>query len=103
MSDASLNLSNESPASTQAPSPNNDELPPPFETPSAAQEGPPPPSFPLSMVLSEASSQYPPVSPGTATHVFNNAWASYGPPNQPLSAEAAEDILLEQNDVNEAV
>jgi hypothetical protein len=35
--------------------------------------------------------------------VFNNAWASYGPPDQPLSAEATEDILLEQDDVNEAV
>jgi len=55
------------------------------------------------MVLSEASSRYPPVSPGTATRVFNNAWASYGPPDQPLSAEAAEDILLEQDDVNEAI
>jgi hypothetical protein len=55
------------------------------------------------VALSEASSRYPPVSPGTATHIFNNAWASYGPPNQPLSAEAAEDILLEQDNVNEAV
>jgi len=45
----------------------------------------------------------PPISSGTATRVFNNAWASYGPPNQPISTEAAEDILLEQNDVNEAV
>jgi hypothetical protein len=55
------------------------------------------------MALSEASSRYPPVSPGTATHVFNNAWASYGPPDQPLSAEAAKDILLEQDNVNEAI
>jgi hypothetical protein len=103
MSDASLNLSNESPASTRAPSPDNNELPPPFEAPAPTQEGSPPPSFPLSVALSEASSRYPPVSPGTATRVFNNAWASYGPPDQPLSAEAAEDILLEQDDVNEAV
>jgi hypothetical protein len=103
MSDASLNLSNESPASTQAPSPNNNEPLPLFEAPPATQEDQPPPSFPLSMVLSEASSQYPPVSPGTATHVFNNAWASYGPPNQPLSAKAAEDILLKQDNVNEAI
>jgi hypothetical protein len=102
MSDASLNLSNESPASTQAPSPNNNEPPPPFETPSSAQEGPPP-SFPLSVALSEASSRYPPVSPGTATCVFDNAWASYGPPDQPLSAKAAEDILLKQDNINEAV
>jgi len=55
------------------------------------------------MALSEASSQYPPISPGTATCVFNNTWASYGPPNQPLSAEAAEDNLLEQDNVNKAV
>ena len=103
MSDVSLNLSNESPASTQAPSPNNNELPPPFKASSPAQEGPPPPSFPLSVVLSEASSRYPPISPGTATHVFNNAWASYRPPDQPLSAEAAEDILLKQDNINEAV
>jgi hypothetical protein len=103
MSDASLNLSNESPASTRASSPDNNEPPPLFQTSTPAQEGPPPPSFPLSVALSEASSRYPPVSPGTATRVFNNAWASYGPPDQPLSTEAAEDILLEQDDVNEAV
>ena len=103
MSDVSLNLSNESPASTRAPSPNNNEPPPLFQASTPAQEGPPPPSFLLSMVLSKASSRYPPVSPGTATRVFNNAWASYGPPDQPLSAKAAEDILLEQDNVNEAI
>jgi hypothetical protein len=103
MSDASLNLSNESPASKRAPSPNNNEPPPPFQASAPAQEGPSPPSFPLSVALTEASLQYPPVSPRTATRVFSNAWASYSPPNQPLSAEAAEDILLEQDDVNEAV
>jgi hypothetical protein len=103
MSDASLNLSNESPASTRVPSPDNNEPPPPFQASTPAQEGPLPPSFPLSVALSEASSRYPPVSPGTATRVFNNAWASYGPPDQPLSAEAAEDILLEQDDINKAV
>jgi hypothetical protein len=103
MSDASLNRSNESPASTQAPSPDNNEPPPPFQASAPAQEGPSPPSFPLSVALSEASSRYPPISPGTATHVFNNVWASYGPPDQPLSAEAAEDILLEQDDINKAI
>jgi hypothetical protein len=103
MSDASLNLSNESPASIRAPSPNNNEPPPPFQASAPAQEGPPPPSFPLSVVLSEASSRYPPVSPGTVTRVFNNAWASYGPPDQPLSTKATEDILLEQDNVNEAI
>jgi hypothetical protein len=103
MSDTSINLSNESPASTRAPSPNNNEPPPPFKTSTAVQENQLPPSFPLSVALSKASLQYPPVSPGTATCVFNNAWASYSPPDQPLSAKAAEDILLEQDDVNEAV
>jgi hypothetical protein len=103
MSDASLNLSNESPASTRAPSPDNNEPPSPFQASTPAQEEPLPPSFPLSVALSKASSRYPPVSPRTATRVFNNAWASYGPPNQPLSTEATEDILLEQDDVNEAV
>jgi hypothetical protein len=103
MSDASLNLSNESPALTRAPSPDNNEPPPPFQAPTPAQEGPPPPSFPLSVAVSKASSQYPPISPGTATRVFNNAWASYGPPDQPLSTEAAKDILLKQDNINEAV
>ena len=103
MFNASLNLSNESPASTRAPSPDNNEPPPPFQASTPAQEGPPPPSFPRSVALSEASSRYPPVSPGTATWVFNNAWASYGPPDQPLSAKAAKDILLKQDDVNEAI
>jgi len=55
------------------------------------------------VALSKASLQYPLVSPGTATRVFNNAWASYSPPDQPLSAKATEDILLEQDDVNEAI
>jgi hypothetical protein len=55
------------------------------------------------VALSKASSQYPPVSPGTATRIFNNAWASYGPPDQPLSTEAAEDILLKQDNINEAI
>jgi hypothetical protein len=103
MSNTSLDLSNESPASTRAPSPNNNKPPPPFQASTPAQEGPPPPSFLLSVALSEASSRYPPVSPRTTTQVFNNAWASYGPPDQPLSAEATKDILLEQDDINEAV
>ena len=55
------------------------------------------------MVLSEASLHYPPVSPRTTTHVFNNAWASYGPPDQRLSTEATKDILREQDDINEAI
>jgi hypothetical protein len=99
MSDASLNLSNESPASsTRHSSPvQSNEPPPPFKA------NPSPPSFPLSVALDEASQQHPPVSPGTATHIFNSAWANYGPTNQPLSPEDAEGLLLEQEDLGDTV
>jgi hypothetical protein len=62
-----------------------------------------PPSFPLSVALDEASQQHPPVSPGTATRIFNVAWAAYGPANQPLSPEAAEDLLMEQEDLGDTI
>jgi len=81
MSDASINLSNKSLASTQALSPNNNEPLPPFKMPTTNQEAQSPPSFPLSVALSEASLHYPPVSPRTTTHVFNSIWASYSPPD----------------------
>jgi hypothetical protein len=55
------------------------------------------------MVLDEASQQHPPVSPGTATRIFNTAWAAYGPTNQPLSSEAAEDLLMEQEDLGNTI
>jgi hypothetical protein len=55
------------------------------------------------MALDEASQQHPPVSPETATHIFNSAWATYGPANQPLSPEATEDLLMEQEDLGDTV
>jgi len=63
----------------------------------------PPSSFPLSIALNEANQQYPPVSPETATHIFNNAWATYGPYNQPLSTQETEDLLLEQEDLSNTI
>src|SRR6266851_4987985 len=52
-----------------------------------------PPSFALSAALEEATQLHPPVSPGTATHIFNHAWGGDNPSNEPLSAEEGEDFL----------
>ncbi len=62
-----------------------------------------PPSFVLSAALEEAAQQNPPVSPRTATHIFNHAWRDYIPRNEPLSAEEAEDFLLENDNLNATV
>ena len=62
-----------------------------------------PPSFILSTALKEATQQHPPVSPGTATHIFNNIWRDYPPSNQPLSAQEAEDLLLANDDLSTTV
>jgi hypothetical protein len=55
------------------------------------------------MVLNKASQQHLSVSPGTTTCIFNTAWAAYGPANQPLSLEAAKDLLMEQEDLGDTV
>jgi len=38
-----------------------------------------------------------------ATHIFNRAWCDYIPRNEPLSAEEAEDFLLENNDLSTTI
>jgi len=62
-----------------------------------------PPSFVLSAALEEATQQHPPVSPGMATRIFNCAWCDYIPRNEPLSAEEAEDFLLENDNLSATV
>ncbi len=94
--DGSLNLSNESPASPSSTHSNNEEAPPPFQSVK-------PPSFALSAALEEATQQHPPVSPGTATQIFRSVWCDYPPCNQPLSAEEAEDLLLENNNLSTTI
>jgi len=59
-----------------------------------------PPSFVLSAALEEATQQHPPVSSGTATWIFNTVWCDYPPSNQPLSAQEAKDLLLENDDLS---
>src|SRR6266851_2299727 len=104
LADGSLNQSNESPASSisslhddQEPPPHFVSMEPPnFATITVTHE---PPSFALSAALEEAGQQHPPVSPGTATHIFNRAWHDYVPRNEPLSTEEAKDFLLENDDL----
>src|SRR6266851_9382148 len=40
------------------------------------------------------TSNTPPVSPRTATQIFDTTWANYIPHNQPLSTQDAEELLL---------
>ena len=104
LADGSINLSNESPASSASSLPNN-EPPPCFISVelTLVKVTYEPPSFALSTALKEATQQHPPVSPGMATHIFNCAWHDYIPCNKPLSAEEAEDFLLENDDLNTTV
>ncbi len=92
----STNLSNKSLASSVSTLPNEQEPPPRF----ISME---PLSFILSAALEEATQQHPPVSPRTATHIFNHAWRDYLPSTEPLSAKAAEDFLLENDDLSATV
>ncbi len=105
--DGSINQSNESPASSASSVLSNEEAPLRFisvELPTLAiSVSHNPPSFTLSTALKEATQQHPPVSPRMATHIFNCAWRDYLPRNEPLSAEEAEDFLLENNDINATV
>src|SRR5216683_6836236 len=109
MSDGSLNQSNESPASSVSDLPNEDEAPPRFisvEPPNfhhIVEVIHDPPSFALSAALEEATQLHPPISPGTATHIFNRAWPNEAHPDDPLSAEAAEDFLRNNEDLEAIV
>jgi len=62
-----------------------------------------PPSFALSATLEEVTQLHPPVSPGTATHIFDHAWPNDGHPDGPLSPEAAEDYLRNNEDLETTV
>src|SRR6266851_6893741 len=99
---------NESPASSVSSLPNEDEAPPCFisvEQPtfSAIEVTHDPPSFILSAALEEATQLHPPVSPGTATRIFRRAWPDEDHPDDPLSAEAAEDYLHNNEDLKTTV
>ncbi len=105
--DGSINQSNESPASSvsdlhdsEEPLPHFISMEPPTFAITISHD---PLSFALSAALKEATQQHPPVSPGTATHVFNRAWCNYVPRNEPLSAEEAEDFLLKNDNLNATV
>src|SRR6266851_4261732 len=91
----SVNLLNESLASLPSHSKAKEALPP-FESME-------PPSFILSTALKEVTQQHPPVSPRTATRVFNSIWRDYPPSNQPLSTQEAEDLLLENDDLSSTI
>src|SRR6266851_6274845 len=107
--DGSINQSNKSLASTISSLLNEEEAPPRF-----VSMKPPnfatvievihdPPSFALSAALEDASQQHPPVSPGTATCIFDRAWRNYVPRSKPLSAEEAEDFLHNNDDLDATV
>jgi len=105
----SANPSNESPASSVSSVHEEDkEAPPCFVSVEPPSFGSivithDPPSFALSTTLEEVTQQHPPVSPGTATRIFDHAWRNHVPRNEPLSAEEAEDFLLENDDLNTTV
>src|SRR6266851_696073 len=106
--DHSHDPSNESPASSISSLPDKDNAPPHFvsvEPPTftTIEVVHNPPSFALSTTLKEATQLHPPVSPGTATRIFNRAWNGDVPPNEPLSAEEAEDYLRSNEDLETTV
>src|SRR6266851_6342958 len=107
--DGSLNQSIESPASSVSSAHDDDEeAPPRFVSMEPPNFGSiiithDPLSFALSAALEEAAQQHPPVSPGTATRIFDRAWHDCIPHDEPLSAEEAKDFLLENDDLNTTV
>ena len=106
--DRSHDPSNESPASSVSSLQNDDEAPPCFisvEPPTftTIEVIHDPPSFALSAALEEATQLHPPVSSGTATHIFNHAWPGNNHPDDPLSPEAAEDFLRNNEDLETTV
>src|SRR6266853_4517437 len=94
--DRSLNLSNESPPPSSDSHSDSEEALLPFQSME-------PPSFVLSTTLEETTQQHPPVSPGTATWIFNMVWHDYPPSDQPLSAQEAKDLLLENDDLSTTI
>ena len=106
--DQSRDPSNESLVSSISSLPNEDEAPPHFvsvEPPNFTiiEVVHDPPSFTLSAALEEATQLHPPVSPGTATRIFNHAWPNDDHPDDPLSPEAAEDFLRNNEDLETTV
>jgi len=108
--DGSINQSNESPASSVSSSVHeeDEEAPPCFvrvEPPnfSSIVITHDPPTFALSAALKEALQLHPPVSPGTASRIFDRTWRNHVPRDTPLSPEEAEDFLLENDDLNTTV
>src|SRR6266851_2484315 len=101
--------SNESPVSSVSSLHDNDNEPPPHfvsvEPPNftVIEVIHDPPSFALSAALKEATQLHPPVSPGTATCIFNRAWPNDDHPDDPLSPEAAEDFLRNNEDLETTV
>ena len=107
LADGSINQSNESLASSVSSIHDDEEAPPRFVSVEpltfALEVTHDPPSFVLSTALKEATQQHPPVSPGTATHIFNHVWHDYVLRNKPLSTEEVEDILQENDDLDATV
>src|SRR5216683_732019 len=106
--DGSHDPSNESPTSSISSLQNDDEAPPCF----VSMEPPTfttieiihdPPSFALSDALEAVTQLHPPVSPGMATHIFNRTWPGDNHPDNPLSPEAAEDFLHNNEDLETTV
>src|SRR5216683_6589905 len=102
--DASHDPSNESPTSSVSSLSGDNEPPPRFvsvEPPNftIVEVIHDPPSFALSAALKEVTQLHPPVSPGTATRIFNHAWPNDDDPDDPLSPEAAEDYLRNNEDL----
>src|SRR6266851_9065554 len=101
--------SNESPASSVSSLHDNDNEPPPrfvsVEPPNftVIEVVHDPPSFALSAALKEATQLHPPVSPGMATRIFNRTWPNDDHPDNPLSPEAAEDFLRNNEDLETMV
>jgi len=105
---ASHDPSNESPASFVSSLLGDDEPPPRFvsvEPPNftVIEVVHDPPSFALSATLEEVTQLHPPVSPGTATRIFDHAWPNDGHPDGSLSPEAAEDYLRNNEDLETTV
>src|SRR5216683_7671349 len=106
--DGTTNQSNKSPASSVSSLRDEDKAPPCFvsvEMPTFAviEVVHDPPSFALSAALKEATQLHPPVSPGMATRIFNRTWPNDDHPDNPLSPEAAEDFLRNNEDLETMV
>src|SRR6266851_9052747 len=106
--DASHDPSNESPTSSVSSLSGDNEPPPRFvsvEPPNftIVEVIHDPPSFALSAALKEVTQLHPPVSLGTATHIFNHAWNDDTPANESLSAKEVEDFLRCNEDLESTI